>query len=1045
MSREENTYSVMHNVLLYGGQVIRELYSLLRSLVIAILVLIIYGVLLDDMHRAILALASNDFQPIIGSNTTFKDVMAVDEAKAELEEIVQYLRDPMRFTRLGGRLPKGVLLVGPPGTGKTLLARALAGEAGVPFFPSSGSEFEEMLVGVGAKRMRDLFSTAKKHTPCIIFIDEIDAVGGRRTHDDASYTRMTLNQLLVEMDGFQQNAGIIVVAATNFPESLDKALVRPGRFDRLVVVPSPDVEGRRQILESYLSKVLLADDVDVVILARGTTGLSGADLANLVNIAALKAAKDGAKAVSMVHLEHAKDKILMGVERKSAVISENSRWLTAFHEAGHALVALHASGALPVYKVTIIPRGMALGMVTQLPDTDETSLSRQQMLARLDVLMGGRAAEELVGGEGGVTSGALSDFKEATSLAVAMVTKFGMSKEIGLVFLDYEDSGEGMSNDTRLLIEREVRQLLKNAHQNAKTILTFDIGKLFELAHALLAHETLTGSQITVALSSANSQLQVIDDNFESRTAVAHQYIEQRRYSLDTDSFLRTLASTEFQPIIGSSTTFKDVMGVDEAKAELEEIIQYLRDPVVYRPISYVWQMPQTIATVIRAKASFPRSPFTRLGGRLPKGVLLVGPPGTGKTMLARAIAGEAGVPFFLTSGSEFEEMLVGVGAKRMRDLFSTAKKHSPCIIFIDEIDSFGGKRSHIDASYTRMTLNQLLVEMDGFKQNAGIVVIAATNFLESLDKALVRPGRFDRIVVVPSPDVEGRRQILESYLSKVLLADDVDVTILARGTSGLSGADLANLVNIAALKAANDGAKAVSMVDLEHAKDKILMGVERKSSVISAKSRRLAAFHEGGHALVAVHTSGALPVYKVTIIPRGMALGMVTQLPDTDETSLSRQKMLARLDVLMGGRAAEELVFGESGVSSGGSSDLKEATSLAVEMVTKFGMSKEIGPVFLDYEDSGKRMSSGIRLLIEKEVSELLKTAHQNARSLLITHLDELFELADALLVHETLTGSQIEEVLSQIKSQVPDIDHSFISDNSLTVPSITRTPYAP
>ncbi|KAK3014257.1 hypothetical protein RJ639_008473 [Escallonia herrerae] len=416
--------------------------------------------------RMYAALASNDFQPIIRSNTTFKDVMAVDEAKEELEEIVQYLRDPMPFTRLGGRLPKGVLLVCPPGT------------------------------GIGAKRMRDLFSTAKKHSPCIIFIDEIVAVGGRRTHNDASYTRMTLNQLLVEMDGFQQNAGIIVVAATNFPESLDKALVRPGRFDHLVVVPSQMLKDADRswnptyqrycfqmfcplaCLFNYQEQVLLADDVDVMILARGTTGLSGADLANLVNIAALKAAKDGAKAVSMVHLEHAKDKILMGVERKSAVISENSRWLTAFHEGGHALVALHSSGALPVYKVTIIPRGMALGMVTQLPDTDETSLSRQQMLARLDVLMGGRAAEELVGGDGGVSSGASSDFKEATSLAVAiMVTKFGMSKEIGL--------------------------LLKNAHQNAKTILTFDIGKLFELAHALLAHETLTGSQITAALSLA--------------------------------------------------------------------------------------------------------------------------------------------------------------------------------------------------------------------------------------------------------------------------------------------------------------------------------------------------------------------------------------------------------------------------------------------------------------------------------------------------------------------------------------------------------------
>ncbi|KAG7400712.1 ATP-dependent zinc metalloprotease FTSH 4, mitochondrial [Phytophthora boehmeriae] len=473
-----------------------NMWKTLRTLGVAFLVVSALGAMLDEKVGKIGS--ASKVMGATGSDKRFSDVKGATEAKQELEEIVQFLRDPARFTRLGGNLPKGVLLTGPPGTGKTLLARAIAGEAGVPFFYSSGSEFEEMYVGVGARRVRDLFESAKRKAPCIIFIDEIDAIGGTRKLKEQQAMKMTLNQLLVEMDGFDQNKGIIVIGATNFPDVLDNALIRPGRFDRHVTVDLPDVAGRKEILEFYAGKVPLGDDVDLDVLARATPGMSGAELSNLVNEAALRASMNSADLVDMDAFEYAKDKILMGAERRSALITPESAKLTAYHEGGHALVAINTPGAHPVYKATIMPRGQALGMVSQLPEGDQTSISRKQLLARLDVCMGGRVAEELTFGEQEITGGASSDIQQATNVARVMVTKYGMSSDVGLVFHDLR--GNDTSATTRKVIDDEVKKLCDASYKRAKDILVSKHADLEKLAQALLEYETLSGAEIEKVL-----------------------------------------------------------------------------------------------------------------------------------------------------------------------------------------------------------------------------------------------------------------------------------------------------------------------------------------------------------------------------------------------------------------------------------------------------------------------------------------------------------------------------------------------------------------
>ena len=442
----------------------------------------------------------------------FDDVAGIEEAKEELQEIVEFLKDPQKFQRLGGKIPKGALLIGPPGTGKTLVARAVAGEAGVPFFTISGSDFVEMFVGVGASRVRDMFEQAKKSAPCIIFIDEIDAVGRHRgagMGGGNDEREQTLNQLLVEMDGFESSEGVILSAATNRPDVLDPALLRPGRFDRQITVPNPDITGREKILKVHMKKVPLDKDVDAKTLARGTPGFSGADLANLVNEAALLAARKGKRNVDMHCFEQAKDKVMMGTERRTLVMTEDEKRLTAYHEAGHALIAIHEPASDPIHKATIIPRGRALGMVMRLPEGDRVSLALEKLKADLAVAMGGRVAEELIFGREKVTTGASSDIQMATNIAQRMVTEWGMSEKVGTIRYSLSDreeammgyassNGKAMSDNTAQIVDEEIRRIIDEAYQRATYVLTTYRDELEALAKALLEYETLSGDEIKI-------------------------------------------------------------------------------------------------------------------------------------------------------------------------------------------------------------------------------------------------------------------------------------------------------------------------------------------------------------------------------------------------------------------------------------------------------------------------------------------------------------------------------------------------------------------
>lgn len=707
------------------------------------------------------------------TGVTFKDVAGHEEAMSELREIVEFLKNPDRFRKIGAKMPKGILIYGPPGCGKTLLARALASEASASFYSISGSDFVEVWAGVAAARVRDLFKEARENAPAIVFIDELDSIGRSRSTMGASFDaehEQGLNQILSELDGFTPFDEVVVVAATNRPDVLDPALLRPGRFDRAIGLERPGEEMRRQVLEIHARNKTLERGTDLESIARKSIGLSGADLANLMNEAALLSARTGKQAIGQDNLEEALQRIIREPERR------------------------------------------------------------------------------------------------------------------------------------KLLSLRE-------------------------------------------------------------------QAVGKRSSSAD------------------ERVTFADVAGVDNALEELTEIIDYLGNP----------------------------DHFEKMGARAPRGVILVGPPGCGKTLLARAVAGEANASFFSVAATEFVETLVGRGASRVRNLFTEAKAASPAIIFIDEIDAVAGRRSSSSEGGTREienTMNQMLVELDGFDPRVGVVVMAATNRPDMLDPALTRPGRFDRQVTIEPPDRAGRHEILELHSRDKPIAANVDLGEVAGLTQGFSGADLANLMNEATLLAMRKRQETITRDLIDEALDRSSLGVSSRGNVMTDEERRIVAYHEAGHAMVARSLPGAASPVKISIAGRGKSLGFMRPFEETDRVVRTKDSLVDELAGLLGGRAAELIVFGDP--SGGAADDLLRVGDLAYRMVTQLGMGGTLGPLTISIGQNGysRVHSEELARTIDKEVKEIVDEADLRARSVLELSRDKLDKVAQVLIEKEALTSEEIDEL---------------------------------
>ncbi|CAK9008666.1 ATP-dependent zinc metalloprotease FtsH [Durusdinium trenchii] len=1169
----------------------------------------------------------------------FGDVAGCDGAKTELVEVVDFLKNASRYSELGAQIPKGALLVGPPGTGKTLLAKAVAGEAGVPFFSISASEFVEVFAGVGASRVRDLFEQAKKSAPCIIFIDEIDAVGRQRSAgfgQGNDEREQTVNQLLTEMDGFESNKGVVVLAATNRADILDQALVRPGRFDRQIQVDPPDVQGRLEILKVHAKGKNLAPGIDLSAIAKQTPGMSGADLANLLNEGAIVAARQNKSEIDSDDIFNALERIALGLERKDAVMSEQRRRLVAYHEAGHAILGALVNDYDAVAKISIVPRGPAGGVTIFMPSEERLNsglYSKEFLENRMCVALGGRLAEEIVNGKDNVTTGASNDFQQCTQVAKQMVMQLGMSPVIGQrqlggqqggPFMGRDFMGQGappMSQALKQQVDDEVKRIVDEQYQRGMKLLRDNMFLLDELAKLLLEQEKVSGEELVKLINRAaiegklavankqmafaaftgekvdaskssdsklpskcipsmtsmasmpkgfcGSTLRSRHDRAAARNAIARlglagdekivtsekvlEEVERMAADVSNGSALpsQVVRTAAVQTLVslaamaGPSVAIADDLAVPQSipqpmtqmatptqatgRVTYSRFLEFVEDGAVKRVDMYdmgrtavasvniagreqqlICDLPgastgvidklvkknvaidvhqpekpnplfgalanaalplltiagllflrsrnpgsggipglgnqgkaqimispdtgvkfENVAGIDEAKeelteiVDFLKAPerFVKVGAKIPRGVLLTGPPGTGKTLMAKALAGEAGVPFIQSSASEFIELFVGVGASRVRDIFKQAKEKAPCIVFIDEIDAIGRQRGAGMGGGNderEQTLNQILTEMDGFEGNSGVIVVAATNRSDILDNALLRPGRFDRRVTVGLPDVKGREQILEVHIRNKKLAEGITLTEIAKRTAGFSGADLENLMNESAILAARRNKNAVTMDEINDATDRVIAGLEGRALNDNA-SKKLIAYHEAGHAIVGSLLPHHDPVNKVTVIPRGQAKGLTWFTPGEDQSLISAAMLKARIAGALGGRVAEQLVFGSSQVTTGAGGDLQQVERMARAMVTQFGMS-EVGSIAIDDGGfGGPNYSEDLNSKIDSAIKNISDECFLTAWNLLETRRDCLDKVAEELCEMETITGDRLREIIAQY-TEVPE-----------------------
>ena len=942
---------------------------------------------------------------------TFEDVAGMQRPKREMREIIQFLHNPEQFTRLGGVIPRGVLLVGPPGSGKTMLAKAVAGEANVPFFSTSASEFQGEFMGSGVSRVRELFRNAKEKAPCIIFIDEIDAIGSRQNRNGER--EITLNQLLVEMDGYSTNNGVIVMAATNRVELIDKALIRPGRFDRQIYVGFPEREDRVELFNLYLNRVAHDDtNVDVQELARCSSGFSAAEIANVCNDAAILAATKGEDVVKQEHLLQGIEKVRQGLDFGTK-LANNVTFddVAGVKKSKGKILQIVDFLKRPDYYTRLgakIPRGVLLSG----PSGTGKTLIAKAMANSADVPFISVTGPELANIYIDPVERMHALFKEAREKSPCIIfideieaigavdNRYGATNQsrtpaLSQLLLEMD----GMGNNSGVIVlavcnhqDRLDKSLLRagrlDRHIYVAQPNTEERAEIFQLylKDVKLADDVDLSklAEITSGLSGADISKVCNDAAFTATVADE----ETVKFSYFEQAVVNVRKGLEDKSMEMGTIKFADVAGMEEAKREVTEIVDFLKHPEKY----------------------------SHLGGRIPKGALLVGPPGTGKTMLAKAVAGEAHVPFFSRSGSEFVEMYVGVGASRVRELFAEAKEKAPCVVFIDEIDAVGTKRSNEGFNSEHdQTLNQLLTEMDGIDGASGVIVLAATNREDILDDALLRPGRFDRKVHVTLPALTDREAIFKVHLKKVKVDETVDLTQLARQTPGMSGAEIANVCNEAAILAARQNREAVTMADFNEAIDKVTLGLENKSMLMTRQDVYETAVHEAGHTTTIWLLEHAAPLVKISIVPRGKALGVNMTMPE-ERVGYTKQAFLDEICSFMGGRAAEELFLGTIG--TGALNDMQQATRIARSMVMYYGMSEKM-PNISYYDPQGQlgqRPYSDERArLIDEETSRIVNEQYDRAKKLISEHAEQHHKVVDALMEKEVIFPADVEAIFGK------------------------------